>query len=218
MKKRTKVIIFVVLGLIILAVAGFFIGKYYAVNYAFNKVFDEGITAMIDIAQTKEQPSGTGETSASAGGTAGNTQDPEDEASATDTPGTDGGTTNGSSPSGTGEGGSGSKSKPTAQKAPEEMTDREVINEVMKDSSLMSKMGGMVSYSDRERVIAIVLSNFTAQELSHYSALMAKGLDSATRSEIISTARSRLTSAQMAECMQIAYKYADQIRPYLKKN
>jgi len=103
-------------------------------------------------------------------------------------------------------------------KQPEQMTEKEVIKEVMKDSALVSKMSGMVSYSDRERVIAIVLSNFSSQEISHYSAMVAKGIDSATKSELMSVARSRLTSAQLAECMQIAYKYADEIRPYLRKN
>ena len=177
MKKRTKVIIIIAAALAVLAVAGFFIGKYYVVNYAFDRFFEKGIAGIANSAETVANTELTSPEQ---------TPTPEENA---DTP-----------------------------KPPEQMTEKEVIKEVMKDSALISKMSGMVSYSDRERVIAIILSNFSAQEISHYSAMVAKGIDSATKSELMSIARSRLTSSQLAECMQIAYKYADEIRPYLKKN
>lgn len=177
MKKRTKILIIIAAVLVVLAVAGFFIGKYYVVNYAFDRFFEKGI---VGIANSTETVSGPETTSPE------ETPPPEE--------------------------------NPDEPKPPEQMNEKEVIKEVMKDSALISKMSGMVSYSDRERIIAIVLSNFSAQEISHYSAMVAKGLDSATKSELMSIARSRLTSAQMSECMQIAYKYADEIRPYLKKN
>ncbi|MBQ9097627.1 MAG: hypothetical protein IJY55_04450 [Clostridia bacterium] len=177
MKKRTKILIITAIALVILVVAGFFIGKYYVVNYAFDRIFEKGIAG---IANSAETVSGTETTSPE------ETSPPEE--------------------------------NEDELKPPEEMSEKEVIKEVMKDSALISKMSTMVSYSDRERVIAIILSNFSAQEISHYSAMVAKGIDSATKSELMSIARSRLTSAQLSECMQIAYKYADEIRPYLRKN
>ncbi|MBR2846563.1 MAG: hypothetical protein IKB89_00640 [Clostridia bacterium] len=177
MKKRTKIFIIIAIALVVLAVAGFFIGKYYAVNYAFDRFFEKGIASIADSAETSATP-----------------EEPFGEA--TPPP----------------------EENPDEPKPPEQMTEKEVIKEVMKDSALISKMSGMVSYSDRERIIAIVLSNFSSQEISHYSAMVAKGIDSKTKSELMSIARSRLTSAQLSECMQIAYKYADEIRPYLKKN
>lgn len=183
MKKRTKSIIITIAVLIVLAVAGFFIGKYYVVNYAFDRMFEQGMAGMAQSAETFAQPENSG------------TVQPKQTTEPSTEPET-----------------------PSEKKPPEEMTEKEVIAEVMQDSELMSKMSGMVSYSDKERIIAIVMSNFTAQEISYYSAKVANGLDAKTKSELMSVARSRLTSAQMAECMQIAYKYADEIRPYLKKN
>ena len=177
MKKGMKNLIITSAALIVLAIAGFFIGKYYVVNYAFDRFFEKGI---VSIANSTEPVSNSETTSPE------ETHPPEENAD--------------------------------EQKQPEEMTEKEVIKEVMKDSALISKMSGMVSYSDRERVIAIVLSNFSSQEISHYSAMVAKGLDAKTKSELMSIARSRLTSSQLSECMQIAYKYADEIRPYLRKN
>ncbi len=177
MKKRTKILVIIAAALVVLVVAGFFIGKYYVVNYAFDRFFEKGIASIANSAETVSGPETT------------SSEDPSQPEENEDEP-----------------------------KQPEQMTEKEVIKEVMKDSALVSKMSGMVSYSDRERVIAIVLSNFSSQEISHYSAMAAKGLDSKTKSELMSVARSRLTSAQLSECMQIAYKYADEIRPYLRKN
>ncbi len=201
MKKRTKILIIVVVVVAVLAVTGFFVGRHYVVNYAFDKFFESGMAGLIDSA-----PIDSGQNGENA------EQSGNKDAANSNVENTDGRVSLSEKMPDT------KKDSPSSQKAPEEMTEREVINEVMKDSSLTSKMGGMISSSDRAKIISIVLSNFTPQEISQYSAKAAKGLDSKTKSELISIARSRLTSSQLAECMQIAYKYADEIRPYLKKN
>ncbi len=186
MKKSVKIIIILSLILILL-LTGYFLGKYYIVNYMFNK----GIDGIISASQNAAVPS-PGEPSVPE-----LTPSPQEpETSVSHNP----------------------QSSVTEEIPVDSMTEREVILQVMKDSALISKMSNMVSYSDRQKIISIIISNFTSQEISHYAAKASTGLDSATKSELMSIARSRLTSAQISECMQIAYKYADQIRPYLKKN
>ena len=92
----------------------------------------------------------------------------------------------------------------------------EIISRVMKSSELTQKMSEMVSHEDKSRIIKIVLSNFTATEIADIAKNVKSGLTSQYKSKMISTARSRLTSAQWQECMAVAYKYIEEIRPYVK--
>lgn len=92
----------------------------------------------------------------------------------------------------------------------------EIISRVMKSSELTQKMSEMVSHEDKSRVIKIVLSNFTATEIAEIAKNVKRGLTSEYKSKMISTARSRLTSAQWQECLSVAYKYIEEIRPYVK--
>lgn len=92
----------------------------------------------------------------------------------------------------------------------------EIISRVMKSSELTQKMSEMVSHEDKSRVIKIVLSNFTATEIADIAKNVKRGLTSEYKSKMIATARSRLTSAQWQECLSVAYKYIEEIRPYVK--
>ncbi|MBR5586409.1 MAG: hypothetical protein IKW02_00440 [Clostridia bacterium] len=90
------------------------------------------------------------------------------------------------------------------------LSDSEVLERVMKDSNLAYKMASMVSYSDKQAVISMVKSNFTSKQIAD---MVASGM---SRSEMISVARSSITGAQWSQCMAIARKYVDQIRPYVE--
>lgn len=90
------------------------------------------------------------------------------------------------------------------------LSDSEVLDRVMKDSSLAYKMASMVSYEDKQAVISMVKSNFTSKQIAD---MVASGM---SRSEMISVARSSITGAQWSQCMAIARKYVDQIRPYVE--
>ena len=62
MKKRTKIFIIVTIAVIVVAVAGYFIGKYYLVNYAFDKFFETGMASLMEAAEKEEQPEGNKDT------------------------------------------------------------------------------------------------------------------------------------------------------------
>lgn len=96
------------------------------------------------------------------------------------------------------------------------LTNAEIINKVMKSSSLTNKMASMVSYDDKKRVISIVLSNFSRSELSEIAKNVKGGSDAGYEAKMIAEAKSRLTGSQWQECLNIAYKYADQMRPYVE--
>lgn len=110
--------------------------------------------------------------------------------------------------------------KQTASSTPAEtkrrLSNTEIISRVMGSSELTYKMASMVSYEDKKRVVSIVLSNFTADELSEIAKNVKGGIASDYKSRMISEARSRLTGEQWQECLNIAYKYIDQIRPYVE--
>ena len=98
----------------------------------------------------------------------------------------------------------------TTQKSGSALSDSEILSRVMSDSSLAYKMASMVSYEDKQAVIAMVMSNFSAEQLSK---MVASGM---SKSEMISVARKSITGAQWNQCMAIARKYVDQIRPYVE--
>ena len=96
------------------------------------------------------------------------------------------------------------------------LTNTEIINKVLRSSSLTNKMAAMVSYDDKKRVISIVLSNFTKEELAEIANNVKGGITSEYKSKMISEVSSRLAGNQLQECLNIAYKYIDQIRPYVE--
>lgn len=95
------------------------------------------------------------------------------------------------------------------------MSVNQVASVVASDSGLTSKLESIVSSSDKEKVLGILLSNFTKEEIAKYSAEVASGISSKRKSELAAMARSRLTSAQWAQCMQLFSKYVDQLRPVI---
>ena len=92
----------------------------------------------------------------------------------------------------------------------------EIVTRVMKNPELTNKMSAMVSYEDKRKVIKIILSNFTATEIADIAKNVAGGMPSGYKSKMIAEARSRLTPAQWQECLNIAYKYIEEIRPYVE--
>ena len=92
----------------------------------------------------------------------------------------------------------------------------EIITRVMKNPELTNEMAAMVSYEDKRKVIKIVLSNFTANELADIAKTVSKGMPAGYKSKMIAEARSRLTPEQWQECLNIAYKYIEKIRPYVE--
>ena len=104
--------------------------------------------------------------------------------------------------------------KPTQTK--QRLSNSEIIARVLRSSELTYKMASMVSYEDKKRVIAIVMSNFTADELTDIAKKVSAGMTSEYKSRMIAEARGRLTGGQWQECLNIAYKYIDQIRPYVE--
>lgn len=104
----------------------------------------------------------------------------------------------------------------TTSNGKKRLSNSEIISRVLRSSDLTYKMASMVPYEDKQRVIQIVLSNFTADELTEIAKTVANGLTPEYKSKMISIARSRLTSAQWQECLSLAYKYVDMIRPYVE--
>lgn len=96
------------------------------------------------------------------------------------------------------------------------LSNTEVISRVMKSSELTNKMASMVPYEDKRTVLKIILSNFSEDELAQIAKNASKGLSPAYKSQLIATARARLTYSQWKQCLNIAYKYVDQIRPYVE--
>ncbi len=92
----------------------------------------------------------------------------------------------------------------------------EIISRVLKSPELTYKMASMVSYEDKRRVVSIILSNFTANELAEIAKNVSNGITSEYKSKMIAEAQSRLTGAQWQECMSLAYKYVEEIRPYVE--
>ena len=103
-----------------------------------------------------------------------------------------------------------------AQPSKPRLSNTEIITRVMRSPELTNKMASMVPYEDKRRVLQIVMSNFTANELTEIAKNVSKGMTSQYKSQMIAEARSRLTPAQWQECLNIAYKYIEEIRPYVE--
>lgn len=105
---------------------------------------------------------------------------------------------------------------------PDETPDRprlsktEIISRVLKSQDLTYKMASMVPYEDKNRVVKIILSNFTAEELAEIAKTVSKGMPAGYKSKMITEARSRLTAAQWQECINIANEYIEKMRPYVE--
>lgn len=102
------------------------------------------------------------------------------------------------------------------EKQKKRLTKTEIITRVMKSSELTNKMSAMVSGEDKRKVIKIILSNFTATEIADIAKTVSKGMPPGYKSKMIAEARSRLTSEQWQYCLNIAYKYIEEIRPYVE--
>ncbi len=103
-----------------------------------------------------------------------------------------------------------------AKKKVDDMTTREVAAVVSKTPELINKLASIVSQSDKQRVMDILISNFTKAEIAEYSAKVAGGMTPQLRSELANIARSRLTSAQWSECLNIFSKYVNELKPYME--
>lgn len=104
----------------------------------------------------------------------------------------------------------------STEKEKKRLSNTEVISRVMRSSELTYKMASMVPYEEKNRIIRIILSNFTADELTEIAKNASKGIDKDYKSRMIAEARARLTPEQWKQCLDIAYKYIDKIRPYVE--
>lgn len=96
------------------------------------------------------------------------------------------------------------------------LTKTEIVNRVLKSSELTNKMAAMVPYEDKRAIIKIILSNFTESELNEIAKTVSKGITAEYKSKMIRTARGRLTDAQWQQCLSIAYKHIEAMRPYVE--
>ena len=101
------------------------------------------------------------------------------------------------------------------RKEVDSMSVNQVAAVVAADSGLIAQLEKIVSPADKEKVLSILLSNFSKEEIAKYSAEVAAGITAKRKSELASMAKSRLTSAQWAQCMQLFSKYVDQLRPII---
>lgn len=105
---------------------------------------------------------------------------------------------------------------PEPQPVKKKLSDSEVLAIIMKSPTLTNKMASMVSHEDKSKAVQIVLSNFTTEELGDIAKNVSKGLTAEYKSKMINIARSRLTVAQWQECLAIARKYVNDMRPYVE--
>lgn len=105
---------------------------------------------------------------------------------------------------------------PHVKEPGKKLSKSEIVNKVLKDSELSGIMSSMISAEDKRKVIKIVLSNFTTTEISEIAKNVSKGLTKEYKSKLISDVRSRMTSVQWKECVAIAYKYVEEMRPYVE--
>ena len=101
------------------------------------------------------------------------------------------------------------------RKEVDSMSVNQVASIVAADAGLTAQLEKIVSAADKEKVLSILLSNFSKEEIAKYSAEVAGGITSKRKSELAAMAKSRLTSAQWAQCMQLFSKYVDQLRPII---
>ena len=92
----------------------------------------------------------------------------------------------------------------------------EIISRVLKSHELTYKMASMVPYEEKNRIVKIILSNFSREELAQIAKTVSKGMTAGYKSNMIKEAKSRLTAAQWQECMTIADKYIEKMRPFVE--
>ncbi len=97
-----------------------------------------------------------------------------------------------------------------------EMSTTEIIVAVSKNPELTKIAAAMVPYETKRKVIKILMSNFTADELADFAKQAAGGYTKEFKSKMIGIARSRLTSEQWMECVALGREYAEKMRPYVE--
>lgn len=195
MKKRKKfwiILSIVLIVLIGLGIGGYYVGKRYVVNFAFDRY------VMSPVLETIKQSAAEAEPAASApeditGESTGTTQPKESAPSEAQEP------------------------KKPLPKPADEMSESELAEVVSRSPSLTEKLLGMISYSDKERVINILMSNFTPAEIADYTKRLSSGLSMDEKNELKNMAISRVSPEQMSECMQIFYRYMDQLKPAIQE-
>ena len=202
-RSKKKILITVLAVAIVLAAVGTavfqFVLRPMIVDYAFGKITDTVIQTMGNSANQQQAPDNEAQLPADSGGETGGGDleqtDNQDNTTAS------------------------SKEETAAiEKRIEEvnnMSVNQVASIVASDAGLTSTLEGIVSTSDKEKVLGILLSNFTKEEIAKYSAEVAGGISSKRKSELAAMARSRLTSAQWSQCMQLFSKYVEQLRPVI---
>ena len=197
MKKKKKIII--ILGIAaVIVIGGYFGGKYLVVNYVFDKMILQNTLSIIQN-QPEEKTAVTGaeENKGAIIGQDNQNEETHENASEEEKKGEK---TNAAS----------------TKKSIDEMTTSEVAAIISGKPELISRLESIVSYADKQRVMSILMSNFTKEEIAEYSAKAVGGISPQLKSELAGIARSRLTSAQWSECMNLFAKYVNDIKPYIK--
>ncbi len=191
MKKKKKILIWIV-AVAVICTGGYFVGERVIVDYIFDRIVLKNTLSMLENTEIPASSQSESEaTETPAPETAGE-EEPVQSATPTEKP----------------------VQKP--KKSVDEMTTSEVASVVSKTPELIAKLEAIVSHSDKQRVMNILISNFTKEEIAKYSAKVAGGMTSEVRSELVGIARSRLTSAQWSECLNIFSKYVNQLKPYME--
>lgn len=198
MRRRTKRLIIIISVILVVIAAGAAVFQYYVrprvVDFAFGKVMGE-VMGVWKSAETSEQPASDSDEEV-------NNSLNEGETSAT-------ADTEGAADDGT------KTQKTQREQEVENMSVGEIASVISSSSVLTSKLESIVSQSDKERVLAMLMSNFTSEEISMYAKEVAAGITPARRSQLASIAKSRLTSAQWSECLGLLSKYVNQLRPII---
>ena len=187
-KKKILITVLIVIAVVaVIAVAVQFVIRPMVVDYAFSKITDTVIETMGDNAQQNEiSESEEPEPSEEDGQQQEQTEQQSEQ-----------------------------KAAEERRKKVDSMSVNQVASIVAADAGLMAQLERIVSAADKEKVLAILLSNFSKEEIAKYSAEVAAGITSQRKSELAAMARGRLTSAQWAQCMQLFSKYVDQLRPII---
>lgn len=186
MKKKIAIIVSVILAITLIGI----LGVRFCVNYFFDKYFlGTALSSITENFQIEEQIEEGAENP--------ETKQPED-------------------PKKEEPGGETQETVKPEEEKKKKLSNAEVINRVLKSPELTKKMASMIPYEDKRTVLRIILSNFSESELSEIAKNVSKGLTPEYKSKMISLARSRLTEAQWKQCLNIAYKYVDAMRPYIE--
>ena len=196
MKKRKKlwiVLSIVLVVLIGLGIGGYYVGNRYVVNFAFDRyVMSPVLETIKQSAADATEPAASSQEEITGEGKG--TPKPKE-----------------STPS------EAKDTKKPSPKPADEMSESELAEVVSRSPSLTEKLLGMISYSDKERVVNILMSNFTPAEIADYTKRLSSGLSMDEKNELKNMAISRVSPEQMSECMQIFYRYMDQLKPAIQE-